>query len=91
MFFQDFLSFGLPPTPHPDTAAVAVGTREIKMLKGPGLDSRLGAADGEQRLFLHTPPFFSSGPQLIPRRLDWEGKEHRRSFEDLVSKLFVST
>ncbi|XP_056665182.1 bromodomain and WD repeat-containing protein 3 isoform X2 [Monodelphis domestica] len=23
--------------------------------------------------------------QLIPRRLDWEGKEHQRSFEDLVS------
>uniref|UniRef100_A0A5F9CX58 Bromodomain and WD repeat domain containing 3 n=1 Tax=Oryctolagus cuniculus TaxID=9986 RepID=A0A5F9CX58_RABIT len=23
--------------------------------------------------------------QLIPRRLDWEGKEHRRSFEDLVA------
>lgn len=62
------------------------------MLKGLGLGSRLGAADGEQRLFLHSlPPFFSSGPQLIPRRLDWEGKEHRRSFEDLVSKLFVST
>lgn len=62
------------------------------MLKGLGLGSRLGAAAGEQRLFLHPPPlFFSSGPQLIPRRLDWEGKEHRRSFEDLVSKLFVST
>uniref|UniRef100_A0A8D1A4U5 Bromodomain and WD repeat-containing protein 3 n=1 Tax=Sus scrofa TaxID=9823 RepID=A0A8D1A4U5_PIG len=23
--------------------------------------------------------------QLIPRRLDWEGREHRRSFEDLVA------
>uniref|UniRef100_A0A8C2U2J1 Bromodomain and WD repeat-containing protein 3 n=1 Tax=Coturnix japonica TaxID=93934 RepID=A0A8C2U2J1_COTJA len=23
--------------------------------------------------------------QLIPRRLDWQGKEHRRSFEDLVA------
>ncbi|KAK2488861.1 hypothetical protein MC885_007590, partial [Smutsia gigantea] len=23
--------------------------------------------------------------QLIPHRLDWEGKEHRRSFEDLVA------
>uniref|UniRef100_A0A5F8GA57 Bromodomain and WD repeat domain containing 3 n=1 Tax=Monodelphis domestica TaxID=13616 RepID=A0A5F8GA57_MONDO len=22
--------------------------------------------------------------QLIPRRLDWEGKEHQRSFEDLT-------
>lgn len=47
-----------PPPPTPDTAAVAVGTGEIKMLKGPGLDSRLGAADGDQRLFLHTPPPF---------------------------------
>lgn len=37
------------------------------------------------------PSFLFSGPQLIPRRLDWEGKEHRRSFEDLVSKLFIST
>uniref|UniRef100_A0A8C6ZUN1 BRWD/PHIP N-terminal domain-containing protein n=1 Tax=Nothoprocta perdicaria TaxID=30464 RepID=A0A8C6ZUN1_NOTPE len=25
------------------------------------------------------------GAGLIPRRLDWQGKEHRRSFEDLVS------
>uniref|UniRef100_A0A8D0L5Y6 BRWD/PHIP N-terminal domain-containing protein n=1 Tax=Sphenodon punctatus TaxID=8508 RepID=A0A8D0L5Y6_SPHPU len=25
--------------------------------------------------------------QLIPRRLDWQGKEHRRSFEDLVSEV----
>lgn len=29
-------------------------------------------------------------PQLIPRRLDWQGKEHRRSFEDLVSKGWLS-
>lgn len=36
------------------------------------------------------PPALSlpvSLPQLIPRRLDWQGKEHRRSFEDLVSPL----
>uniref|UniRef100_A0A2I3HD36 BRWD/PHIP N-terminal domain-containing protein n=1 Tax=Nomascus leucogenys TaxID=61853 RepID=A0A2I3HD36_NOMLE len=25
--------------------------------------------------------------QLIPRRLDWEGKEHRRSFEDLTVRV----
>uniref|UniRef100_A0A8C6JI16 Uncharacterized protein n=1 Tax=Melopsittacus undulatus TaxID=13146 RepID=A0A8C6JI16_MELUD len=25
------------------------------------------------------------GAPLIPRRLDWQGKEHRRSFEDLVA------
>ncbi|NWS41910.1 BRWD3 protein, partial [Probosciger aterrimus] len=31
-------------------------------------------------------PFFPvSLLQLIPRRLDWQGKEHRRSFEDLVA------
>uniref|UniRef100_A0A673VS24 Bromodomain and WD repeat domain containing 3 n=1 Tax=Suricata suricatta TaxID=37032 RepID=A0A673VS24_SURSU len=27
--------------------------------------------------------------QLIPRRLDWEGKEHRRSFEDLACSLLL--
>uniref|UniRef100_A0A672UTK8 Bromodomain and WD repeat domain containing 3 n=1 Tax=Strigops habroptila TaxID=2489341 RepID=A0A672UTK8_STRHB len=27
----------------------------------------------------------SGEPGLIPRRLDWQGKEHRRSFEDLVA------
>lgn len=41
--------------------------------------------------FAHPQPFLFSCPQLIPRRLDWEGKEHRRSFEDLVSKVFIST
>uniref|UniRef100_A0A8C2R0G1 BRWD/PHIP N-terminal domain-containing protein n=1 Tax=Capra hircus TaxID=9925 RepID=A0A8C2R0G1_CAPHI len=25
--------------------------------------------------------------QLIPRRLDWEGREHRRSFEDLTVRV----
>ncbi|ELV14183.1 Bromodomain and WD repeat-containing protein 3, partial [Tupaia chinensis] len=30
--------------------------------------------------------------QLIPRRLDWEGKEHRRSFEDLIpDQMFFHT
>ncbi|KAJ7310307.1 hypothetical protein JRQ81_007211 [Phrynocephalus forsythii] len=44
--------------------------------------------------FLHSGPCKKSAQvlveeleehQLIPRRLDWQGKEHRRSFEDLVA------
>uniref|UniRef100_A0A8B9RR10 BRWD/PHIP N-terminal domain-containing protein n=1 Tax=Accipiter nisus TaxID=211598 RepID=A0A8B9RR10_9AVES len=31
------------------------------------------------------------GGGLIPRRLDWQGKEHRRSFEDLVSQVSLTT
>uniref|UniRef100_A0A2K6FCR5 Bromodomain and WD repeat domain containing 3 n=1 Tax=Propithecus coquereli TaxID=379532 RepID=A0A2K6FCR5_PROCO len=44
----------------------------------------------EAELYYLIARFLQSGPcnksaQLIPRRLDWEGKEHRRSFEDLVA------
>uniref|UniRef100_A0A8D1T8N7 BRWD/PHIP N-terminal domain-containing protein n=1 Tax=Sus scrofa TaxID=9823 RepID=A0A8D1T8N7_PIG len=58
----------------------------------------------EAELYYLIARFLQSGPcnksaqvsrgrrsRLIPRRLDWEGREHRRSFEDLVSKVFIST
>uniref|UniRef100_A0A2K6FCS4 Bromodomain and WD repeat domain containing 3 n=1 Tax=Propithecus coquereli TaxID=379532 RepID=A0A2K6FCS4_PROCO len=46
----------------------------------------------EAELYYLIARFLQSGPcnksaQLIPRRLDWEGKEHRRSFEDLTVRV----
>lgn len=75
-FFQDFLPFGLSPTPHPrhGGAAIAVRTGDMKTLEGLGLGSRLGAPDGEQRLFLHPPPFLFLWPPAdsAPLRLGGE-------------------
>ena len=63
--------------------------------RGSGTRTQVGStsvgAEAWPVWFAHPPPFLFSRPQLIPRRLDWEGKEHRRSFEDLVSKVFIST